>query len=200
MPRLSSILRGLPERAHTLGDVVDASDEAGFGFLAAFFALAALPVPPLSAPFGLGVAVLGLQILAGREDVWLPQRLRRRPLGHDTLVKLEARLGRFARRLERLSRPRLRSLVTGGRFARFIGAGLVIEGIALALPVPLPGGNLVFALPIFFYGLGLLEDDGVLVAAAHAMVAVSIGLAFAFFWQIVQGVDDAVRWIAGLVA
>jgi len=113
---------------------------------------------------------------------------------------MQARLSGFARRLERLSRPRLLALAGGRRLGRFVGLGLVFQGVALALPVPVPFGNAMFALPIFVYGVGLLEDDGALIAAAHAVTTVMAALAVLFFWEIVHAFEHLARWIGGLVA
>jgi hypothetical protein len=197
--RLSALVGTLRGRAHTVGDVIDATDQAGFGFLAAFLALVALPIPPLSMPFGLAVTLLGLQLLAGRSEPWLPRRLRARPIGDETLGRLEERVRRLATRFERLARPRYERL-TSGPGLRAVGLALVLQGIALALPMPFPAGNLIFAAPIILYGLGLLESDGVLVGVGHVLTAATMVAMVVFFWQIVGLVERAVGWIVRLWA
>jgi hypothetical protein len=195
--RLSAMLGDLDD-ARTVGDVFETTRHAGFGFLAAFLALASVPVPLLSLPFGLAVAGLGVQLALGRDAPWLPRRVRALSLEPGLGRRLHARLGRWSARLERLSRPRLGAF-TRGRVLRLVGLGLLFEGIGLALPMPMPGGNVMFAAPIILYGVGLLEEDGAFVAAAHATAAVTLAAVIVFWAGIVQGVTRGAHWLASLV-
>src|SRR5690606_34707611 len=82
----------------------------------------------------------------------------------------------FVRRLERWFRPRLTWAVTG--------LGMVLAVIAIAiqavgLALPLPFGNMPFALGIVLTSLGLLTRDGLGALAGHAVGTVSAG---GFVW------------------
>lgn len=183
--RLSTILAqlddpvepGAPPPPLTLGDVVDRTAHAGFGFLLAFLGLIAIPFFGLSTPFGLAVAFLGGQLLAGQQHPWLPGFLRRRVLPAGAVRWLAEKLARFATRLERLVKPRLLGVVR----SRVVGLGLVIQGVGLALPLPIPGSNWLFLAPILVYAIGLLEDDGAWIIVAHVanLVQASLGILFA---------------------
>src|SRR5512147_2027346 len=105
--KLSLILASLAGPSVTVGDVLDRTAHAGFGCLLALLGLAAIPFPGLSMPFGLAVAVLGAQLLVGREQPWLPAWLRKRALPARVLRWLHDRLARFAGHLERAIKPRL---------------------------------------------------------------------------------------------
>ncbi len=62
----------------TLGEALDFLGERGFGALLALLALpAALPLPAAgyAVPFGLGIFVLGIELIVGRPRPWLPARL-----------------------------------------------------------------------------------------------------------------------------
>jgi hypothetical protein len=196
--RLSSVLShledpqapGAPPPPLTLGDILDRTAHAGFGFLLAFLALVGIPFVGLSTPFGLAVAFLGAQMLAGRARPWLPGFLRRRKVPAGAVRWLSGKLSRFAARLERLVKPRYPWLARG----RPLGLGLFIQGIGLALPLPIPGSNWIFIGPILVYAVGLLEDDGVWALAAHLSLLVQLVLGVLFFHAVRAGVERVIAW------
>jgi hypothetical protein len=176
--RLSHILASLddhPEEDLPLGTVLDATRHAGFGFLIGFLAVLAVPVPGLGGPFGLAVAFLGAQLTIGRTHPWLPAILRRRAVSQRTRRWLAAQLARATGWMERLIKPRWPVLFRPGAWP-LVGLGLVIQGLGLALPLPIPGSNLIFIAPIVVYAVGLLEDDGLLVAIGHAATIANVAL------------------------
>ena len=77
---LSTALAGLLAREHsavglTLGEVFQRIGDRGFGLLLIVLSLpSALPIPAAgySTPFGIIIAVLALQMLAGRTSPWIP--------------------------------------------------------------------------------------------------------------------------------
>ena len=178
--RLSTVLAELDDpggtAAPTLGEIIDRTAHAGFGFLCAFLALVSIPFFGLSAPFGLAVAVLGAQMLVGRRQPWLPGFLRRRRIPARALRWLSGKLARFTARLERLVRPRLSFLASGP----LMGLSLIVQGIGLALPIPIPGSNWLFVVPILIYAIGLLEADGALVVVGHMATALQIVMGIMF--------------------
>jgi hypothetical protein len=198
--RLSAVLAelddpvepGAPPPDRTLGEILDRTAHAGYGFLLAFLALIAIPFVGISLAFGLAVAVLGAQMLMGRPRPWLPGFLRRRKLPPGALRWLSETLARVTARLERLVKPRLQWLVHG----RVIGLGLVFQGIGLALPLPFPGSNWIFIVPILIYAFGLLEDDGAWVLVAHLANAVQVVLAILFAKVVRVGIDRVIGWFS----
>jgi hypothetical protein len=183
--RLSSVLSHLDDAVSpggmapvlTLGEIVDRTAHAGFGFLLAFLALISIPFVGLSLPFGLAVAFLGSQMLVGKSHPWLPGFLRRRKVPPGALRWLSSKLAKFAARVEKLVRPRQKWIVSGP----VMGLGVMFQGVGLALPLVIPGSNWLFIAPIFVYALGLLEDDGIWVALGHVatLVQVVLGILFA---------------------
>jgi hypothetical protein len=175
--RLSRVLAELdvpPEVDLHLGEVIDRTHHAGFGDLCAFLALRAIPPIGVSVPFGIAIAVLGSQMLTGRATPWLPAFLRRRRVPPRGLRWLAERLARWTSRLERLIRPRYPGLIHPG----LIGMALMFQGLGLALPLPIPGSNWLFIVPILVYAFGLLEDDGLLCLAGHLLTAILLVSAF----------------------
>jgi len=191
--RLSTILAELDDHLDEqlpLGTVLDATRHAGFGFLCGFLAILAVPVPGLGGPFGLAVAFLGLQLLWGREQPWLPGFLRRRAVSLRTRKWLGARLAKATSWLEKVVRTRWSVFFRKGMWS-LVGVGLFVQGIGLALPLPIPGSNLVFIAPIVVYAIGLLEDDGLLVFLGHVATVVQVVL-MVLLWDAVAAALGAV--------
>ncbi len=186
---------GLPSSTPSgvrVGDILDQTSRAGFGFVVALLALMAIPFVGLSMPFGLAIGLLGLQMIADRQQPWLPRRIREHEVKMKTLEWLGNRLALWAGRMERWVKPRC-LMVTRPPFIAAVGVGVLLQGIGLALPLPIPGSNWVFIFPILIYAVGLLEDDGVLILVGHALTAVQIALVVVF-WGVIRGA------LAGVVA
>jgi hypothetical protein len=177
--------------ATTVGALVDKAEEAGFGFLIGVLTLIAIPFVGLSTPFGLAIALLGSQLLVGRRHPWLPARARRRALSMTMLDRVLGLLSRRTRWLARLSRPRWELLIQ----PRLIGAGIVLLALGLALPLPIPGSNLVFLIPLFLYAIGVLERDGAWIAVGHACTAIDMALLIVFGATVVAVLERIWHWL-----
>lgn len=149
----------------TLGELRDRLARRGFGLLMIVLALPTLiPVlPPGSAAFiGLLYILLSLQMLVGREVPWLPSRVSRIRLSARTITALRDRGVPFLRRIERFSRPR--PLLVDERLAARAVA-LVVLLLGVILLTPLPFLNTLPALAVMLMGIGLLNRDGMFIAA-----------------------------------
>lgn len=169
----------------TIGELVDKAAEAGFGFMIGILVLIAIPFFGLSTPFGLAIALMGLQMMAGRVRPWLPKRARRRELSMSMLDRVATILARRTRWLVKATRRRWEALIR----PRIVGLGIFILALGLALPLPIPGSNWVFLAPLFIYSVGLLERDGVWIAIAHACLLADLVLMAVFggaVWIVLQ--------------
>ena len=132
-----------------------------------------LPAPPgLSGVLGLPLLYLSVQMMLGRVP-WLPSFIGDRSMPRDRFAQLVERLGPWLARAERLLRPRW-SLLVSHRAERVLGALCLILAAVLALPIPF--GNMLPALAICLLALGILERDGVWVAAGMVVGVASIFL------------------------
>ena len=208
--RLAALLRDLLRKARrrnrrpvatveageclTIGEILDTTAHAGFGFVAAFLALVAIPFVGVSTPFGLAIAFVGAQIAYGRSRPWLPARLRRRPISLHTLDTITRWLTRMTRWMTHLVRARLPAMTSRAGFT-LIGIGLVIQGIGLALPVPLPGSNMIFLVPILIYAIGVLDDDGLLIAIAHGTTIINIGCIVLLWRGVEMAIAHGLGWL-----
>ncbi len=146
----------------TLGGLVAALKDRGFGVFMVLFALPNAVIPGLSFILGIPVLLFGLQLAAGRDEVWLPGFLRRRKLPSGHFQKIAAQTVKFLIWAERRVRQRWIWLVSG-RAGRFLG--LYIAILATFLMMPVPFGNALPALGISFISAGLIEKDGKVAAA-----------------------------------
>ncbi|MBP1626686.1 MAG: transporter permease [Holophagaceae bacterium] len=150
-------LRGLLERESksTLGDLMDAAGEQTYGLLIMLLALPNL-VPGLNvgtAPLsGLGILWLGIQMAMGRPHPHLPARLRNQVLHKNWLEEALARLEGYLERIGSKSEIR-RSL-----HQRWTGVLVAWTALLLAVPVPLPFGNLVPGATLVLLGAALVEE------------------------------------------
>lgn len=179
----------------TIAEMLDATAAAGFGFVIALLALTAIPFVGLSTPFGLAIAFIGAQMLIGRARPWLPARIRRVHLSVPAIDRIGNWLAKVTRWMTHLVRARWPRLSTSAGGLGLVGLGLLIQGLGLALPLPIPGSNMIFLVPILVYAIGLLEEDGVLVAIAHVTTLVHIALGFAASQVIAAAVRPVLHWI-----
>jgi hypothetical protein len=166
----------------TVGEILDATAHAGFGFVVALLALVAIPFVGLSTPFGLAVGFVGAQIVVGKQRPWLPARIRRRAISVAALDRIARWLTRWTRWMTHLVRPRWPRWSSRIGFCA-VGIGLIVQGIGLALPLPIPGSNLVFLVPVLIYAIGVLDEDGVLIALGHLATLVDL-VAVVLLWQV----------------
>ena len=141
----------------------------------------ALPIPTAGAThvFEAIAVLLALELIAGRDEIWLPERWRKLDLGGDKQRRFLAGLMRMIRRLERLSRPRMRFLFDH-RLSNIVFGVLVIAGsVAAFLAPPFTGLDTLPALGVVLLSLAVLLED-VLVAIVALVVGIA-GVALSVF-------------------
>ncbi len=155
-----------------LGALVAALRHGGFALLLIVFAgPLALPLPAvgIATVMSVPMAFLCLQLLLGRQTVWLPEKLAKRSISGDLIRKVA---GWFIPRLEKLEhcfKPRL--IMLSGRLGRrFLGLFGLLLVASIALPIPF--SNTVPSMGLVIISIGLLERDGVLV-----LLGMLVGLA-----------------------
>jgi hypothetical protein len=175
---LVAAVQGESERV-TIGEIVDALDNRAFGLATLLFAIPSIiPMPPgVPTVVGIALLIVSIQMVLGREDLWLPSLLSKRSFSRKALVdgflKIKPQLGL----IEHLARPRLLAL-TGRLATVLIGIVILAMAVVLILPLP-PGGNFPPALACAVLGMGLVERDGVIVLVGLAVtIAASIAAAF----------------------
>jgi hypothetical protein len=178
----------------TLGNLVELFEEKSFAILfVLLLGVPALPLPTGGAThvFEIIAVLLALQLIAGREHIWLPERWRRLELAGPRQRRFIAGLMKFIRFLERFSRPRL-TFLFDHRLSNVVFGLLVIAGSAGAfLAPPFTGLDTLPALGVVLLSLGVLLEDFLVV-----VLGIAVGVAGVFL-EIVLG-KAAVKGIGSL--
>jgi hypothetical protein len=179
----------------TLGNLVELFEEKSFAILfVLLLGVPALPLPTGGAThvFEIIAVLLALQLIAGREHIWLPERWRGLELAGPRQRRFIAGLMKFIAFLERFSRPRL-TFLFDHRLSNVVFGLLVIAGSAGAfLAPPFTGLDTLPALGVVLLSLGVLLEDFLVVVLG---VAVGVG---GVFLEIVLG-KAAVKGIGSLL-
>jgi hypothetical protein len=156
----------------TLGSLVEVFERKSFAIVfVLLLGVPALPLPTGGAThvFEIIAVLLALQLILGRETIWLPDRWCRLELAGPRQRRFVAGLMRLIRRLERFSRPRLRWLFDH-RLSNIVFGVLVIAGCAGAFfAPPFTGLDTLPALGVVLLSLGVLLEDFLVVVAGLAV-------------------------------
>jgi hypothetical protein len=166
----------------TLGSLVELFEEKSFAIVfVLLLGVPALPLPTGGAThvFEIIAVVLAAQLIAGRAQIWLPQRWCRLELAGPRQQRFIAGLMKLIRRLERFSRPRLRFLFDH-RLSNIVFGVLVIAGCAGAFfAPPFTGLDTLPALGVVLLSLGVLLEDFLVVVAGVVVGVAGVGLEIA---------------------
>ncbi|MQT12084.1 exopolysaccharide biosynthesis protein [Segnochrobactrum spirostomi] len=195
--RLSDLIADIAAEAEaaggstTLGAFVERLGDRAFAallFICGMLNVIALGIPGISTILGAPMMVAAVQVMIGRDSLWLPKVIARRPIANPELAKLCARVRPWILRAERFLQPRF-EIFAAGAAERIIGGLCLLLSALIFLPIPL--GNALPGLAIALYALAILERDGVfallgLVVTAISLVVVSgvvyaIGMAAVLF-------------------
>jgi hypothetical protein len=159
----------------TLGSIIELFEEKSFALLfILLLGVSALPLPTGGAThvFEIVAMLLAAQLIAGRGEIWLPERWRRLRLAGPTQQRFINRLMKMIRWLERFSRPRAKHLF-GHRLSNIVFGVLVLAGsIAAFLAPPFSGLDTLPSLGVVLLSLGVLLED-----LAIVVLAVVVGVA-----------------------
>ncbi|MEM7791443.1 MAG: exopolysaccharide biosynthesis protein, partial [Verrucomicrobiota bacterium] len=173
---LENTLIGQDENGPSIDELKHAVGEKGFGLLLMILSLpSALPVPApgYSTPFGIAIALIAMQMLVGRESVWLPKRIKKVRINQKLAKKMIGSAVKFIRIIEHLIKPRQRWIRSRGGQA---GLAIVIIIMACLMMLPIPLTNTFPAMVIFLIGIGLSEEDGLLAIAAFGVGLAAVAL------------------------
>jgi hypothetical protein len=166
---------GDPRETLRLRDLLGGLGRRAFGMLLFVATLPAfIPIPIGGAISGPLVVLIGLQLLAGRREPWLPRAIAGRGPHRHALARFDRLVAPWLARLERLVRPRLPQLLHHRAAALLTGLLLVLLGALLSLPIPFT--NYLFGALLLLFALALLERDGALMAVAWVAGAACVGV------------------------
>jgi hypothetical protein len=179
----------------SLGGLIDLFGERSFAILFVFLlGPSALPLPTGGVTQVLEVIsiVLALQLMANRDQVWLPRRWRTLDLGSDKEARLLTGLLKGVRRLERVSRPRLR-MAFDHRTSNIAFGALVIAGsLAAFLAVPFTGLDTLPALGVVLISLAVLFEDFAVAVAGTVVLLAGVVLEIVVGWAALEGLGSLI--------
>ena len=188
---LNDFVAGLDDDDASIGDVLDAIADRGFGLILLILALPAalpLPAPGYATPFGLMMAILAVQMIRGRAIPWFPERVRQRRLSRAKLQWTFKNAGIPLRFVEWIIRPRLSGLARNRGFLALVGFVVLLMSLSMALPIPLT--NTAPSFVIFVLAAGILEEDGLVLMGGLLLAPVAAGIAgVAAYYAWTHGLD-----------
>jgi hypothetical protein len=179
----------------TLGSLMEFFGRRSFALVfVLLMGVPALPLPTGGAThvFEIIAVLIALQLIVGREQIWLPERWRALSLAGGRRERFIESLMKLIRRLERISRPRLRFLF-GHRLSSSVFGVLVVGGsVAAFLAPPFSGLDTLPALGVVLLSVAMLLEDALLVLAALIASAVGVTLEIVLGTAAVHGIGSLV--------
>lgn len=140
-------------------------------------------IPGIGGALGTLMAIIGLQMLLGRNGVWMPAFLGRRRISAGRIRTLARRIRPAADWIRRHLRPRWEAL-SGGRLSiSLIAVILIVMGGSLVVLGAIPVAAPLVGIPVAFFAFGILTRDGVVVAAGYVLIAAAV----AGMWMLESG-------------
>jgi hypothetical protein len=153
-----------------------------------------IPLPGLSTPFGLAIALIALRLSIGQRP-WLPQSIQRKELPAGFIAKVFRAAEKILLFLEKFLRPRLTFLTDTPLLRQLHAVLMLAAALALLLPLPIPFTNTFPAWTILLLAAGLLERDGGFVLAGYLVFAAGV-LYFVFLGETaVQLAHATAEWL-----
>lgn len=174
----------------TLGSLIEAFGDKSFAILfVLLLGVPALPLPTggVTHVFEVIAVLVALELIAGREHIWVPRRWRKLKLGGRKQQRFVTALLKMVRRLERVSRPRMRFLFNH-HLSRIIFGLLVLGGSAGAFfAPPFTGLDTLPSLGVVLLSLGVLLEDVLVVAVALVVGIAGVALEIVLGSLVIHG-------------
>ncbi|MGH6859486.1 MAG: exopolysaccharide biosynthesis protein [Phyllobacterium sp.] len=175
-------------------ELEDAFTDRSFAALLTFFAiLNLLPLPPgTGIVTGIPLVLVSVQMVMGRDSVWLPAFLRTKSIAPERFRQISNRVVPWLQWLERYIKPR--NWPFGRKQGdRWLGAFTTILGMSVVLPMPLSNWLPAFATAII--GIALCERDGRLMFAGLLIGVISIGIVAGFAFVAASAIGYAASFL-----
>ncbi len=152
----------------------------------------ALPVPSggITHVFEAIAVIVALQMIAGRDTLWLPERWRDRELSGKAMDKAIPFMVRRIRWFERFSKPRMTWIFTREVPKRLLGVLVIAFTVGSAIAPPFSGLDTLPALGVVVIALAIILEDalllgiGTVIGVGGITLIVTIGAAVA---RVVKG-------------
>lgn len=179
---LAAWLKGTTTK--TVGGLLHVFGEKSFAFLflvLMIFPAAPIPTGGLVHVFEVVVMLVALQLVAGRNELWLPDRLAKAKLSSSMQKSVLPFLLKRVRQAEKISKPRLSSMLKKGWFKSQLGLVVIIFTAGAFFAPPFTGLDTLPSLGVVFIALGVILEDflvvliGYIIGLAGLVLAVMLG-------------------------
>jgi hypothetical protein len=178
--------------AKSLGSLIELFGPKSFALVfVLLLGVPALPLPTGGAThvFEIIAVLLALQLVVGREEIWLPERWRKLEFDGPRQQRFVLTLVRMIRRLERISRPRLR-FVFNHKLSNIVFGLLAVGGsVAAFVAPPFTGLDTLPALGIVLISLSVLLEDIAIAIVGLIVGAVGVALEIILGAALINGVS-----------
>jgi hypothetical protein len=194
---LISAVSGESERV-TIAEILDALDNRAFGLATLLFAIpSVIPMPPgVPTVVGIALLIVSLQMVMGRQELWLPKILSKQGFSRKSLVAGFEKIKPQLEFIEKFAKPRL-LILTGKAGTVLIGIIILVMAVILILPLP-PGGNFPPALACAVLGMGLVERDGIIVLIGLVATAAASIAAYFLLVVLIGAVPGIIDWFSSV--
>ena len=198
---LQRLIQAFAERSVRLRDVLEVMDGRGYTMLLILLAFpfcTPVPLPGVSTPFGLVIALIGLRLALVRRP-WLPEWLLNRELPPKFFSRLLGATRRMVDWMKRFVQPRWQTVLRWWLVRHLIGMMILTCGILLMLPFPVPLSNGLPALTVLLLAAAVLEEDGYVAVIGGVMFLLTLAFFGAIFWGGVEVIDWVRNWLGGFL-
>ncbi|MBX7532605.1 exopolysaccharide biosynthesis protein [Qipengyuania sp. 1XM1-15A] len=184
-----------------IGDVLDDFGERSFGPFIMIFALVEItPIGAIpGAPTVLAsiIALVAVQLLLGKDHIWMPQFIQDRAVESKKLHKAIGKLRGVAHWLDGHSRDRVEFL-TKGIWIRIAALAILILCATVPPLEVLPFASSAPMLAIATIGLALIVRDGLVMLAALLLAAAAVAGGTYYYYNSDDEESSSSAWIAPL--
>lgn len=153
-------------------------------FAITFLLLMILPATPLPTGglthlFEVIVVVLCLEIIAGRQTIWLPEKWRKKHLGDAFTGKVIPKMMKYIRWFEKYSSPRGRLFFRLPLVPRLLALVIMLFTLTALFAIPFSGLDTLPSLGVVLISLAIILDDIYLLVAGTVVGSIGLGLVIA---------------------
>src|SRR3954452_79333 len=178
----------------TLGGLIDVFEEKSFALIfILLLGVPALPLPTGGAThvFEIIAMLVALQLVAGRDKIWLPKRWCKLELGTGGgRTRVLMGLTKAIRRIERFSRPRLRFLFDHRASNTIFGLLAIAGSLGAFLAPPFTGLDTLPSLGVVLLSLGVLLEAFAIVVLALIVGGAGVLLEIVLGRATVRGIGN----------
>lgn len=176
--KASTFMLDLLRQARENGGVELRSVLAGEGRIGIAFSLLILAIPtivpipnPLGPIFGCCLAFVAVQMLFGRDRLWMPNFIGNRRLSLKIVEATIETTHPWVVRFEGWLKPGRLSTLTGHKARILLALPILLLAVLISLPIPF--GNTLPALAITLVAISLAEQDGLMVVLAMTLLTLA---------------------------